>query len=125
MKRKLPTNKSLPVPVKLNRKELPFRIAIETKLENGFEFKDMNPENIKALQDFLDSTVYKQLTISEVDKLYLRKRGMSDAPSIFYGEEPLLHYGKDRTPFRLFGYYNSESYFVICRIDGGHKTHKG
>ena len=124
MGRKLPkpsANKSVQ---SLSRNGLPFRISIETELANGYEIKDMTKENANDLHRFVTETVYKKLTVLEVDRLYLRKEGMSDAPPTLYKDKELLHYGKARTTFRLFGYYNQDGYFVLCRIDGGHQTHK-
>ena len=85
----------------------------------------MMQEHLKEFHRFLSDTVYKGLTISEVDKLYLRKAGLSNVPVIMSQGRELLHYGKARNPFRIFGYYNSDGYFVICRIDGSHKTNNG
>lgn len=106
-------------------KERPFRIAIASELENGYELKDMTAEHVKEFHRFIQDTVYKGLTISEVDKLYLRKQGLGSAPPVKYKNSiELLHYGKARKAFRIYGYYNADNYFVVCRIDGGHKTHQ-
>lgn len=106
-------------------KGCPFRIAIAVELENGYELKDMTLEHVKEFHRFIQDTVYKGLTISEVDKLYLRKQGLGNAPPIKYKNDiELLHYGKARKAFRIYGYYNADNYFVVCRIDGGHNTHK-
>ena len=99
-----------------------FKLVFSDKLDNGYELKDMTREYIQCFHRFLSDTVYKGLTITEVDKLYLRKAGLSKAPVIVSNGHELVHYGKDRTPFRIFGYYNLDGYFVICRIDGKHAT---
>lgn len=109
---------------KIQIQELPFRIVFETRLQNGYELKDMTRSQIREFHRFVAETIYKGLSISKVDQLFLRKQGLSDAPPEYYKGKELLHYGKDRHPFRLFGYYNQDGYFVVCRIDGGHKTHK-
>ena len=109
---------------KLRTKALKFRICFDVALTNGYELKDMEQRHIAELHRFLCDTVYKGLTVSQVDKLYLRKQG-ADAPPVMYGDQELIHYGKDRNPFRLFGYYNSDGYFSVCRIDGNHQTNKG
>lgn len=125
MARKLVTPSQTSNGTKLsNRQELPFRITFEVPLTSGFEVKDLKQNHVIEFHRFLADTVYKKLTISQVDKLFLRKQGMSEAPTIKYDEHELLHYGKDRNPFRLFGYYNNDGYFVVVRIDGEHKTHK-
>lgn len=105
-------------------KEALFRMCFTEKLTNNYEVKDMHERDNKAFQKFLEDTVYKKLTISQVDDLYLRKQGLGDAPPVKYGDMELLHYGKANSSFRLFGYYNKDRYFVICRIDGQHKTHR-
>lgn len=110
--------------IKLARaQDRPFRLSFSEYLDNGFEIKDMSRNHLTEFHKFLSDTVYKELTISQVDQLFLRKRGMSAVP-LKRGEEELIHYGKDRNPFRLFGYYNQDGYFVICRIDGNHRTNE-
>ena len=103
----------------------PFRIAIEVKLDSGYDIQDMTLVHVKEFYRFLKDTVYKGLTVQEVDKLYLCKEGLGKAPTVKSHGKELLHYGKDGNAFRIFGYYNAEGYFVVCRIDGGHKTHNG
>lgn len=96
-----------------------FKIAICEQLDNNFCFKHLKSGDLRAFHSFIDETVGRQLTISEVDKLFLRTRG--SVKQEVNGKE-VIHYGKDRKPFRVFGYYNSDSYFVITRIDPKHKT---
>ena len=67
---------------KISKTDLLFRIVFEVKLDNGFELKDMREKHIQDFHKFLSDTVYKGLTISQVDKLFLRKQGLSNAPSI-------------------------------------------
>ena len=109
---------------RLTKEDTKFRIAFEVKLANGFEIKDMEMKHNAEFHNFISETVYKELTISEVDKLFLRKQGLGSAPPVKYGDIELIHYGKDMKPFRLFGYYNKDGYFVVCRIDGKHKTNR-
>ena len=109
---------------RLLKNELKFRVVFEVKLDNGYELKDMKEKHIQDFHRFLSDTVYKGLTISQVDNLFLRKQGLSNALSIMSNGKELLHYGKASNSFRIFGYYNSDGYFVVCRIDGLHKVHK-
>ena len=67
---------------KISKTDLLFRIVFEVELDNGFELKDMREKHIQDFHKFLSDTVYKGLTISQVDKLFLRKQGLSNAPSI-------------------------------------------
>ena len=122
--KKLPKALSNEKRPRLGHKELPFRISIETRLSNGYEIKDMDRLDVAELHRFVADTVYKKLSISKVDELYLRKEGMGNAPPVTHNGIELLHYGKARKPFRIFGYFNEDAYFVICRIDGKHNTHK-
>ena len=110
--------------MRLPDKEIQFKVAFAEKLENKFEIKDMTERHVKEFHRFISETVYKKLTISQVEALYLRKEGLSNAPKISYNDKEIVHFGKDRNPFRLFGYYSQNGYFVVCRIDGNHKTHK-
>ena len=106
---------------RLSKKNERFLLSIETKLENGYEIKDMDKDTVKELHHFVTETIEKKLSISQVDERYLRKKDsdLDDA-----NQKNIIHYGKDGSTFRLFGYYNDKSYFVITRIDGKHKTHK-
>lgn len=124
MPRKIQKHVAVQKGSKLQKNVQLFKIAIEVKLDNGFELKDMTQEHIKQFHRFICETVYKKLSVSEVDKLFLHKKGLSNATQIKYGNIDLVHYGKDRNPFRIFGYYNTDGYFVICRIDGAHKTNE-
>ena len=81
----------------------------------------MKPADLRALHNFISQTIGEKLTITEVDKLYLRTKGGVRQD---INNEDVIHYGKDRTQFRVFGYYNSENYFNITRIDPKHKTNK-
>lgn len=124
MARKLEQHKSDQTAPRLEKNSIPFRIVISTRLDNGYEFKDMKQSHIAEFHRFVAETVYKNLTISDVDKQFLRKEGLSNAPKITYGDIVLYHYGKDGNPFRIFGYYNRDGYFVLCRIDGNHQTNR-
>jgi len=104
----------------------PFRISIERGLENKFQFGDMKQSDIKDFHRFVSETVGKSLSISQVDNMYLRKRGLKKDMTmqvIDGAEREVFHYGKDRHPFRLFGFYNT-GYFVLTKIDCTHATHK-
>ena len=106
---------------RLQKNEEEFRIAIEEKLENGFEIKDMDKSDVDNLHRFINETVGKRMSISQVDHRYLRKKdsNLNDA-----GGKNIIHYGHDGSTFRVFGYYNNAGYFVLTRIDGKHKTHR-
>ena len=109
-----------------NVKPLLFRMSIERKLDNKYDFGDMKQKGIKDFHRFIQNTVGKGLSISEVDSLYLRKRGLSKTlikQTIDGIERDIFHYGQDRQPFRIFGFYGDE-HFVITKIDCNHATNK-
>lgn len=98
-----------------------FKISICEQLDNGYCFKNLKSEALRNLHSFIDETVGKKLTISETEGLFLRTKGQ--VVQKINGRD-LIHFGKDRKPFRIFGYYNSEGYFNITRIDPNHNTNK-
>lgn len=105
---------------------LPFKMSIEHGLDNKYQFKDMNPKGIKELHRFIDETIAKGLSISQVESMFLRTRGLAKSlvtQEINGVKRDVVHFGKDRQPFRIFGYYNSQ-HFVITRIDCNHATNK-
>ncbi|WP_057745728.1 MAG6450 family protein [Liquorilactobacillus capillatus] len=100
-----------------------FKFAISEKLDSGFMFKDMKYSEYKDFCNFVSITVNKGLSITEVNKLLLRTEGPHGPKNeeIFNDcKRKMFHLGKDRTKFRIHGYYNSDDYFVICRIDPKH-----
>lgn len=106
------------------RKDIKFQIAITDQLEKDFCFKHLKGNHLKSFQRFLNETVNKRLSISQVDDMYLRKKGSGETKEVNNKKFNLIHYGKDQKSFRIFGYYNPDDYFVITRIDPKHKTHK-
>ncbi|EML6546728.1 MAG6450 family protein [Staphylococcus aureus] len=105
-----------------NYKTRKFKIALGTELENNFCFKTKKPKKVTdGLHKFLEYTVYKDLSITEVDKLYLRTKGPIKEKR---SQLEILHYGFDHSQFRLFGFYDNNAYFNIIKIDTDHKTHR-
>jgi hypothetical protein len=110
-----------------NRNSISFRMSIEHSLENGYDFKKLNSSSLKNLHSFIENTIGKNLTISEVEKLFLRTKGDVFSNEVINGlERKIIHFGKDRHSFRIHGYYNEKNnfYFVICKIDPNHKVNK-
>jgi len=93
----------------------PFKLCFQKSLDNQFNFKRMKQSGIKDLHDFIENTIGKGLSISDVDRLYLRKRGL--------GSSDEVHYGKDRHSFRVHGQF-LESHFVVSKIDCNHNVNK-
>ena len=101
----------------------PFKISIENQLDNKYCFKDLKASDIKEFHTFIEETVGKGLTISEVETLFKRKKGEVEKIDVCGQVYELVHLGKKRTTFRVFGIFD-EGYFVLKRIDPKHKTHK-
>lgn len=127
MGRKL-TDKTAPDKLQAKRlikAEVVFKVALEDNIDKKYCFSKLKENHIKTFQRFLDQTVYKQLTISETDNLFLRTKGNKKCMQKIGGiEREVVHYGKDRNPFRVHGYFNNDGYFVIYKIDPGHNVHK-
>ena len=110
---------------RLDRRTAAFKIALEDYMHGSFNFGKMDSSGRKDLQTFLDKTVYKQLSISTVDRLYLRMKGTVREKAEINGiSRDIVHYGFDRSLFRLHGYFNELNYFVIYKIDPKHKVHR-
>ncbi|AKS69374.1 hypothetical protein RN70_07640 [Staphylococcus schleiferi] len=109
-----------------NYKSRKFKIALGTELENNFCFKTKKPRKVTdGLHKFLEYTVYKDLSITEVDRLYLRTKGaIKEKVETKYSQLEILHYRLEKSQFRLFGFYDNNAYFNITKIDIDHKTHK-
>jgi hypothetical protein len=111
----------------LDRKSMKFRFCIQECLDNKYCFKKMDKGSLKELDKFIAETAGKNLSITEVDKLFLRTKGRGsnyEEVEINGIKREVYHYGKDQNPFRVFGYYNEDGYLVIYRIDPKHKSHK-
>lgn len=110
-----------------NLKAQKFKIAFGTELENKFCFDTNKPKKVTdGLHKFLKATVYKDLSISTVDNLYLRKIGNPKEKMKFGPNNSQLeiqHYGFERNQFRIFGFYDDKGYFNVTRLDIDHKTH--
>lgn len=110
---------------KLDKNQLKFKIALTGNLFNNYGFKDLKPEAIRAFHKFIDETVGKKLTITNAESKLLRTKGKPNFKELVNGKKrDIVHFGQGNTPFRVFGYYNDDGYFVICRIDPSHKFHK-
>lgn len=109
-----------------NRKDKKFKFAITGSLDNGFCFKKLKQNEITEFHKFIENILSKQLTITEVDELFLRTKGeVISKEDVFGKKRDIQHYGKNNTKFRIHGYFNNEDYFVIYQIDPKHKKHKG
>lgn len=94
-------------------------------MDNKYSFAKLKPEAIKMLDKFIADTVGREMTISQVESEFLRKKGKVSEKEVIAGvERDVFHLGKDRNKFRIFGYYNEDGYFVIHRIDPKHRYHK-
>lgn len=117
------TSKASPLVDKENS-SVKFKVAITETLQNGYSFKDLKSKDVKSFERFVSETVGKDLSISQVDDMFLRRhvKPMNEI-EINGRKRNIIHYGKDRKKFRIFGYYDDNGYFVLYKIDTEHKTH--
>ncbi|GAB7568121.1 MAG6450 family protein [Gemella bergeri] len=117
-------DKSLTMGSRLDSKTTKFKITIQHNLNNNFSFNIINKNNgHKEFHKFICNTVGKKLSISEVNRLYLRTRGKNKIIEIEGVEFEEVHYGRDQSAFRIFGYHHGGE-FILTRIDTNHKSHK-
>lgn len=108
-----------------DRRSAYFKICLETRLDSKYNFSKMNQSGLKELDNFICETVDKNLTITEVENLFLRTKSNPFEKEIIDGkEQKIIHFGKDRKAFRIFGFYNEDDEFVIYQLDPKHKKHK-
>ncbi|MCF6419840.1 MAG6450 family protein [Furfurilactobacillus milii] len=101
-----------------------FKLSIEGTLDSSYGFKNLRTTDAKAFSQFLIKTVGRELTITQAEDLFLRTDGPHGPKNEeeFYGEtRKMMHFDNGSRDFRIHGYYNDDSYFVICRIDPHHK----
>nr|WP_307925236.1 hypothetical protein [Mycoplasmopsis bovis] len=75
-------NKKLTSELNLNKKtnlfhtnkEIVFKFAIVNKLDNGYDFKSLDLDGLKKFNNFVNDILEKKMTISQVEKTYMRKR---------------------------------------------------
>ncbi|WP_225048549.1 MAG6450 family protein [Lacticaseibacillus kribbianus] len=104
-----------------------FILTIDHQLERHYQFKNLKTQEIQEFSRFVAETVGKALTITQVDARFLRTkgpRGVGASETIDGARVTMVHYGRDRSPFRLFGYYDAAGYFVIHRLDPRHQYHR-
>lgn len=109
----------------LDKQSFYFKFGIEVPLNSKYNFSKLNKSGLKALDNFIKETVGKRLTISEVDKLFLRTKGpVKSIENVYGNKQEIVHYGKSNKPFRIHGYYNDDGYFIMYQIDPKHQKHK-
>ncbi len=128
-------NKKLTSELNLNKKtnlfhtnkEIVFKFAIVNKLDNGYDFKSLDLDGLKKFNNFVNDILEKKMTISQVEKTYMRKR-FKPLVKRHIKEQDMdvkeIHLGKDQQKFRLFGYFNENNYFVLTKIDSKHDFNK-
>ncbi|MBO0442846.1 hypothetical protein JZO79_04435 [Vagococcus fluvialis] len=112
----------------LNKPEVLFRICIQEPLHREYCFNYLDRSSLKLWEKFIDETVGKKLTITQVEQLFLRTQAHGpkyEKIEIEGNTREVIHLGKDRTKFRIYGYYNEQGYFVVHRIDPKHKSYDG
>lgn len=98
-----------------NRVDVPFQLCFRYKLQNGYTFEDLQIDNLKAFQRFLNKV--GQMSVDQVDKQYGRKPDKQDK----FNDLQVQHY--EITPkFRIHG-VNESGYFKVIRLDPNHIVH--
>lgn len=101
-----------------------FKVLFAGEAENGYDFKDCNPDQWHDIGNFLDRWVGKSLKDlqSSNSARYIDKKDKASDP---YTNDikQMIHY-KVTPKSRIHGYYNNHGYFVIKRLDPDHKKHK-
>lgn len=95
---------------------VPFVISFKYKLENGYGFEELQRNNLKELQSFLDKA--SNMSFDQVEKLYHRKNDSNDT----YHDSQVVHY-QVSDKFRIHGIIE-DTQLVVIRLDPNHKFHK-
>lgn len=110
---------------RLDNKKRLFEMVISSDLHAEYDFSQLKESELKEFHRFIKDTINKRLSITEVDTLFLRRKGPVKERECINGiSRDIIHYGKGNKPFRIYGYYNEDGYFVIYQIDAKHKKHK-
>lgn len=102
-------------------KEPKLVISFGLKLENGYDFKKLKSDSLKEFQTILNDST--QLSLDEMENRYGRDLDSDDILEYNGIKFQVLHFGKDRSTFRIHGIL-ADSYFHVIRIDPKHKFHK-
>ena len=98
---------------KLDRR---FVVAFKYRLQNGYGLDELQKDNLKELQRFLDKI--SKMNVSDVDKQFKRKNDKNDS---FEGQQ--VHHYEVSKKFRIHGIIE-EGRFKVIRLDPNHKVHK-
>lgn len=98
------------------QRDVPFELCFKYPLEKGYTFKELDKNNNKEFQNFLDKV--SKMSVQQVDKLYARKPDKNDT----YNGMRVYHYQVGEA-FRIHVVIE-EGYYKIIRLDPNHKVHK-
>ena len=99
-----------------------FKLSIEVMLDSRYDFKKLKPTDLRQLQLFIAKTIGRQLTVAQVETLYLRTNGGAKHHEQFdQGWYEMLHFSNGARDFRIHGFYNVDGYLVLTRIDPHHQ----
>lgn len=99
-----------------NKRDVPFILCFKYPLERGFTFTELEKQNNKELQGFLDKVA--KMTVQQVDTQYSRRPDKNDT---FHGLQ-VYHYAITDS-FRIH-VVNEGGRYKIIRLDPNHKVHK-
>lgn len=97
-------------------RDVPFILCFKYPLEKGYTFVELEKQNNKEFQGFLDKVA--KMTVQQVDKQYSRRPDKDDT---FHGLQ-VYHYAITDS-FRIH-VVNECGRYKIIRLDPNHKVHK-
>lgn len=98
------------------RRDVPFVLKFKTPLEKKYTFKEMNQQNNKEFQNFLNKI--SKMSVQQVDKLFGRKPDKDD----IVNDKQVIHY-QVTDKFRIHVIMDIDGSFEIIRLDPNHKFH--
>ena len=98
-----------------NNRDVPFVLCFKYPLEKKYTFTELEKQNNKELQSFLDKV--SRMTVQQVDTVFSRKPDKSDT----YNELQVYHYAVTDS-FRIH-VVNENGRYMVLRLDPNHKVH--
>lgn len=98
------------------KRDVPFVLCFKYPLEKSYTFKELEKQNNKELQSFLDKV--SRMTVQQVDEAFGRKPDKNDT----YNNMQVFHY-EVTDKFRIH-VINEAGRYKVIRLDPNHKVHK-
>lgn len=98
-----------------NKRDVPFVLCFKYPLEKKYTFNELEKQNNKELQNFLDKV--SRMTVQQVDAVFARKPDKNDT----YNGLQIYHYAVTDS-FRIH-VINENGRYKVLRLDPNHKVH--